>query len=85
MKILRTLLVFDLLIRAYLVSAYNTDTCCEVAKNQHAFINSPPKFEDQTCAQVYFKSANGTVIQPAQELYVNYTYCSSECKVPIAI
>jgi hypothetical protein len=47
------------------VLAYNQDTCCELAKSVGAFVGLVPPPENQTCAQ---------------ELFVNYSFCSSQCR-----
>jgi hypothetical protein len=61
------------------VLTFDFTTCCQKAKFEHAFIapdpsNPVPPIDNQTCAQVYSVGE-----QPAQPLYVNYTYCTAQC------
>ena len=58
-----------------IVLAYNQDTCCELAKSVGAFVGLVPPPENRTCAQQYSPG-----LPAAQGLFVNYTFCSSQCR-----
>lgn len=60
------------------VIAYNTDICCELAKEDQAFVEGPdggvPPSALQTCGQAFVP--NTTAALP---LYVDYAFCSKRC------
>ncbi|PMD49027.1 hypothetical protein L207DRAFT_477734 [Hyaloscypha variabilis F] len=56
------------------IHAYDTTTCCDLARSEGAFLSPVPSLGNQTCGQTYSTSLNA-----ALPLYVNYTYCSSKC------
>ncbi|KUJ21152.1 uncharacterized protein LY89DRAFT_715422 [Mollisia scopiformis] len=65
-------LILALSLTSRVVSAYNTQTCCDLAKNDSQFIGLVPV--NQTCGQQYSSS-----LAPAEPLYVSYAFCSSRC------
>jgi ABC-type multidrug transport system fused ATPase/permease subunit len=57
------------------VSAYDTDTCCAMAKADGAFVGPDvPPPQEQICGQRY-----SLTLTAAKPLHVNYTYCSTKC------
>lgn len=67
----RLLLAFVL--AAPRVLAYDSLTCCELAKTESQFL--PPVPANPICGQAYNPS-----IPAAEPLFISYAFCSSECK-----